>query len=59
MRRNGIFPLVATHLAKSVADDLKFTEVAKAIFGLPGHAWVPLTDTTSVLVLFHPLDAGL
>ncbi|MDH4658603.1 hypothetical protein J7S19_08300 [Corynebacterium pyruviciproducens] len=57
--RHGIFPLVATHLAKSVADDLKFTEVAKAIFGLPGHAWVPLTDTTSVLVLFHPLDAGL
>lgn len=57
--RNGIFPLAATHLAKSVADDLKLTEVAKAIFGLPGHAWVPLTDTTSVLVLFHPLDAGL
>ena len=58
-RDKGLTPFTASYLPKKTADDLHLTDAAKYVFGLPGHAWVPLGAETSILVLFDPQEAGM
>lgn len=55
----GLVPFTAASMPKKTADDLHLMEVTKYVFGLLGHAWIPLDSDRSCLVLFDPQEAGL